>query len=104
MAAEAGDEAGWQGTRVKLLAGDLTQVSVDAIVNAANSALAGGTGGNGAIHSAAGPAIMAARNVRAWLSTHPHSGVEDIIFVLRGAPVMAAFRRAQQRLPSDTRS
>ena len=171
------------GADVRLLAGDITQVSVDVIVNAANSALAGGGGVDGAIHAAAGPSVMAqlreryqgcpigsavvtdagdlpsryiihavgpvwrgggkgeadllrsayvssldlasearARSiafaaiscgvygyplddaadvalsaVRAWLSTHPDSGIEDIIFVLRGADVMAAFRGAMLR-------
>ncbi|HEY9789906.1 MAG TPA: O-acetyl-ADP-ribose deacetylase [Candidatus Obscuribacterales bacterium] len=63
-------------TEIRLVQGDITKESVDAIVNAANSSLAGGGGVDGAIHRAGGPAIM--------------EGLNDIKRVQHGCPTGSA--------------
>jgi O-acetyl-ADP-ribose deacetylase (regulator of RNase III) len=63
------------GRLLRLVEGDITRVAVDAMGNAANSALAGGGGVDGAIHHAGGPAIMRELDeIRARIGRCPAGG------------------------------
>jgi O-acetyl-ADP-ribose deacetylase (regulator of RNase III) len=73
---------------IEIVRADITTLAVDAIVNAANSGLAGGGGVDGAIHRAAGSALAAAATALA--PCEPGGAVITPGFGLRAAFVIHA--------------
>jgi O-acetyl-ADP-ribose deacetylase (regulator of RNase III) len=69
--------------QIEVVTGDITRQDVDAVVTAANSALRGGGGVDGAVHRAAGPALV--RASLALAPCPPGSAVVTPAFAL--APV-----------------
>jgi O-acetyl-ADP-ribose deacetylase (regulator of RNase III) len=93
------------GATLELHQGDITAQAVDAIVNAANSHLAGGGGVDGAIHRRGGPAIMAETDARypdgcptgsAVISTAGNLGARHVIHAV--GPVWGGGRRGEADL------
>jgi O-acetyl-ADP-ribose deacetylase (regulator of RNase III) len=93
------------GAAIELHQGDITLQEVDAIVNAANSSLAGGGGVDGAIHRRGGPAIMAETDAKypdgcptgsAVISTGGNLKVRYVIHAV--GPVWGGGKRGESEL------
>lgn len=88
MVAASSATQGRSGGDIEVVLADITSLRIDAIVNAANSALAGGGGVDGAIHRAAGPQLVVAS--RALAPCRPGDAVITAGFALAARYVIHA--------------
>jgi O-acetyl-ADP-ribose deacetylase (regulator of RNase III) len=75
-------------SQIEVVQGDITQIKADAVVNAANSALIGGGGVDGAIHAAGGKKIL--EECLAYVSTHGRLPAGNAM-ITSGGMLQAAF-------------
>jgi len=70
-------------TKISTSIGDITAFEVEAIVNAANSRLAGGGGVDGAIHAAGGPSIL--EECQSWVTANGRLPTGEVMITTAGS-------------------